>query len=355
MYERQWFQPQSQVALLDAALTLEEHIRGRSFEKALKICLLHLNAQSTPIYHRAYWKRQIKRILRLEAYRKSQHIISVSFIDFWDGFDENNNETLNLLKYVCNDLNIQISVVNKNADLEIVSCFKNQGNKVYQNYGQTRILYLGENVRPYFQDIDYSLSFDIDGYCNRNIYAPLWILRNNLFGVDKGDYIPFDPYKLWNKRKIIPQKDKAVFVGNNSTPFRIELIYKLNQLGISVDCFGSQTQPIDNKLETIKDYKYSICVENSYHPGYVTEKLIDGYLANTIPIYWGGINNTLFNTNAFINLKNDNPFNNETENIKMLMQRNYQQEYLMEEASYLSTLNNICDKLRKIIIDLYLI
>ena len=37
----------------------------------------------------------------------------------------------------------------------------------------------------------------------------------------------------------------------------------------------------------LKDYMYSIVVENGKHDLYFTEKLIDCFRTGTIPIYWG--------------------------------------------------------------------
>jgi hypothetical protein len=48
-------------------------------------------------------------------------------------------------------------------------------------------------------------------------------------------------------------------------------------------------EPCDykNKIETISNYKFAICFENVAYLGYVTEKIIDCFVAGTIPIYFG--------------------------------------------------------------------
>ena len=46
-------------------------------------------------------------------------------------------------------------------------------------------------------------------------------------------------------------------------------------------------QPCENKLETIRNYRYGLCVENAKFPGYVTEKIIDCLVAGVIPLYMG--------------------------------------------------------------------
>jgi Glycosyltransferase family 10 (fucosyltransferase) C-term len=44
---------------------------------------------------------------------------------------------------------------------------------------------------------------------------------------------------------------------------------------------------VDSKAQTQAEYKYALCFENTRYPGYVTEKIIDCYVAGVIPIYMG--------------------------------------------------------------------
>jgi len=62
----------------------------------------------------------------------------------------------------------------------------------------------------------------------------------------------------------------------------------LKEKNISVDHYGSGSQkPIEFKIESLKDYRFAIVMENSVQDDYFTEKLIDCFLSGTIPIYWG--------------------------------------------------------------------
>lgn len=48
---------------------------------------------------------------------------------------------------------------------------------------------------------------------------------------------------------------------------------------------------IVSKLETLNNYKFSICYENGRDiPGYITEKIFDCFFAGCVPIYWGASN-----------------------------------------------------------------
>lgn len=50
--------------------------------------------------------------------------------------------------------------------------------------------------------------------------------------------------------------------------------------------FGRELAP-GGKLNMIKDYKFYLCFENVAWPGYITEKIIQCFVAGTIPIYHG--------------------------------------------------------------------
>lgn len=51
--------------------------------------------------------------------------------------------------------------------------------------------------------------------------------------------------------------------------------------------FGRGYNLLDNKLLGLKEYRFSIIIENDKKSNLFTEKLIDCFLTGTIPIYWG--------------------------------------------------------------------
>lgn len=65
--------------------------------------------------------------------------------------------------------------------------------------------------------------------------------------------------------------------------------------------FGRGYNPIDYKLSALKDYAFSLTIENTQKDYYFTEKLIDCFMTGTVPIYWGcpSIGN-FFNTDGMI-------------------------------------------------------
>jgi len=61
----------------------------------------------------------------------------------------------------------------------------------------------------------------------------------------------------------------------------------------------------ESLIDTYKDYKFVIAMENCKQEGYVTEKIVNAFYSGAIPIYWGSSTITeFFNEKAFINVSN---------------------------------------------------
>lgn len=54
---------------------------------------------------------------------------------------------------------------------------------------------------------------------------------------------------------------------------------------------GTETE---TKLNTMHQFKFSICFENCNFPGYITEKIFDSFLSGCIPVYYGAPDITNF-------------------------------------------------------------
>lgn len=69
----------------------------------------------------------------------------------------------------------------------------------------------------------------------------------------------------------------------------------------NIDLFGNGYQPIRDKIEGLRDYRFHFAIENSKKDYWFTEKLIDCLMTGTIPIYWGCPSiGDFFDTNGFI-------------------------------------------------------
>jgi len=78
---------------------------------------------------------------------------------------------------------------------------------------------------------------------------------------------------------------KAYTAGHQA---RLDFVRKLQQrLGDRVDVFGRGIRDFDSKWDALRDYRYSVVIENHHGPDFVTEKLPDAWLSYTVPFYWG--------------------------------------------------------------------
>ena len=61
----------------------------------------------------------------------------------------------------------------------------------------------------------------------------------------------------------------------------------------------------DSTVQLLRPYRFVIAVENSAFEDYVTERIINAYLAGAIPIYWGTPNlDRYFNPSTYIDIRN---------------------------------------------------
>lgn len=284
------------MALGEDALAFESLLRKRDYSKAMELAIGKINTFADS-NERSFWIRQQLRGLRLLDRHNSRSSIGVAFQGFWPGFRSDDNEIFNLLQHASAIIGLEITHNHTDPDLLVYSCF---GDPCFNKFpAATRFLYLGENVRPDFSETDYCMTFEMSSLCGRNVYLPLWLLRSTKYAPRIVDYQTYQSDELEESRAGNGGEDAVVYIGNNSTANRIEAITVLRQHGICVDCFGSQTRPVPNKIDTLKKYKYNLCFENSYTPGYVTEKIVDSFLGGSFPIYWGGAPQHIFNLTEY--------------------------------------------------------
>lgn len=231
--------------------------------------------------------------------------MNINFLDFWDGFDPHNNFFLYIFREIYG--NVELKPVNE-CDYIIYSLFGNQHLNVDRKRTK-KIFYTGENVRPNFNECDYSFTFDFDHYNNKNIRIPLYHLYIDWYDVKTyGNFTYLLPVKNISDNEFINTKKSkfcaAVF--SNPHPLRFELMNKLSEYK-TVDGYGSPFNKGSRgdfiKYKILSEYKFSICTENSIHPGYSTEKLFQAKTSGTIPIYKSSIKTHLdFNPKCFIDI-----------------------------------------------------
>ena len=161
---------------------------------------------------------------------------------------------------------------------------------------QKKILYHFEpHYRtPYWwKDCDLVISthteLDINGFKGKVLYYPF-----AFFYLNSHNYIPRLLSRPFQNIEFKHKKFCIFINSNQSAPERIDFCQRLMKYK-HVDCAGGALnncerikEPYYSKefLEKISEYKFMISFENSNTKGYFTEKPINAYLGNTIPIYW---------------------------------------------------------------------
>jgi hypothetical protein len=127
-------------------------------------------------------------------------------------------------------------------------------------------------------------------------------------------------------------------------------IFNLNIID-QKDIYGFNNH-IENKISALKEYRFSIIIENTSRNFYFTEKIIDCFATGTVPIYWGCPKiNKFFDINGIIQFENINQLKNiinslneDLYNSKMdYIKYNYNQSknYLTAEDQIYNILKNL--------------
>lgn len=140
-------------------------------------------------------------------------------------------------------------------------------------------------------------------------------------------YIPYyissfdESYIIENKRpniKNVPENDILVMVSNPGGKIRNDFMQELdkyfkvtyagnykNNTGVALPHYYNSNE----FREYVSKFKFILAMENSEEDTYITEKITHGFLAGTIPIYWGSKRITdYFNSDRFLEIKDQSDF-----------------------------------------------
>lgn len=166
-----------------------------------------------------------------------------------------------------------------------IICFTLTFGFKHLKYDCIKIFYTGENVFPNFNICDYAIGPHDLKLEKRYLQLPIYLIK-------KGHFIKLPERKKLNKEDLKIKKEFCNFIysNKNGNQIRKEFFDELSKYKniISAGKFLNNTgYAIKNKTEIQKQCKFTIAFENEKYPGYSTEKIIDAFIARTIPIYWG--------------------------------------------------------------------
>ncbi len=111
-----------------------------------------------------------------------------------------------------------------------------------------------------------------------------------------------DKLEIWNYNHLINNKfEKIKNISSCLTDLNYDYgLYKKrynllkNLLPLQfIDFFGCSSQNLINtltsplKIDSVRPYKFTLCIENDYHKNWLTERFYDAILTDCIPIYYG--------------------------------------------------------------------
>ena len=333
-------------------------ISSSLYEKAMYKTIKELYADSFKIYRFYEDAREdifMKNGIYIPNNIKELPKLKINIVDFYRSFDK---KKFFLYPFLFKEYQIEIS-----DRPDILFC--SQYGKEHENYeGCKKVLIMYEPWTVDYGEYDYVIGYpyiEKDSYFHFNVYAPRW--------ADIQDRKMFMDNSLAQRRfcNFIYSNESASYEG---AQLRKQFCLELSKYK-RIDCPGKVLNNMENsigsryadtwgrdKLELIKNYKFTIAFENSKLDGYTTEKLWQPFYAGSIPIYWG---NPLIGTevckDAFINCNDyDNDLEAVIERVKEIDNDDEYYMYMLSKAPLKDTYHYVTDEeimgfLRKIICD----
>ena len=139
-----------------------------------------------------------------------------------------------------------------------------------------------------------------------NKFSRLYTCDKRLLKYDCVRYSP-PPFSSWitGKNCKLYEKSKLVYFVKSPKRYtklqndRVTLADNLITDGVC-EVFGRAYTPVENKVDALSDYMFSVAIENVVAPGYHTEKILDCFRTGTVPIYIGDPELDSFDSNGVI-------------------------------------------------------
>jgi hypothetical protein len=180
-------------------------------------------------------------------------------------------------------------------------------NKKFSKNDCVKIFYTGENRRPADYDCHYAITFD-HVYSNWHYRLPLFVVY--MWALENIHNLEYGFYHILGEHNPQLKTDFCSFVVSNPgcqerNDFfkKLHAIKPVNSAGKLYNNVSAKLDGEQAKIDFLAKRKFNICFESGSHPGYVTEKILHAFYAQTVPIYWGSPTiNADFNHQAFVNV-----------------------------------------------------
>ncbi len=192
-----------------------------------------------------------------------------------------------------------------NSDIIIQSVFTEDRDIL--NKFKYRIFYTGENHKSENPNL-YDVCLAGEHTEGKYISVPLFLLYLQQSDIEALNTIHT------KKRNDVPEKDVLVIISNPGGGVRNKFLDELEK-HFTITYAGRYKNNIGGPLEYkqnspefknyIRQFKFIISMENSEAPHYLTEKILQGFSSQIVPVYWGAsAASEYFNKERFIQLEN---------------------------------------------------
>jgi hypothetical protein len=216
-----------------------------------------------------------------------------------------------------------------------------------------RVFMTGENLEPDMESCEFAITFSALVDHPNHLRLPLWVYENRGFGYPAHALVKCadtDWEKIAAQKTAFCNYVYAQPVSFRDDTFKLFSQYKrVDAAGCRLNNMHGWTVPyvpnrLAGKLAFLHRYKFTLALENSIWPGYMTEKLVDPMLVSSIPIYVGDpLAHRSFNAESYIdfvrfsNMKEMLEFVCEVDNdralyLKMLAAPNYRDNAVPDYA-----------------------
>lgn len=234
--------------------------------------------------------------------------VKVNFAGTDDYFDKENNTICYHLKR--NGYNVEIS---DDPDYLICDVWLDHPFE-YCGKPQVRIMASGENYIPDFNLIDYAITPYPISFGDRHFHRPACsVPADHWYGLMNKD-------RSYTKDFLKTKEYFANFIFGHESEFQLrgDFFKKLCEYK-RVESAGTYLNNMpgamtvnwtdNSKVDFQRKCKFTLCFESTLHYGFVTEKLMDAFFADTIPVYYGSSAAAeIFNKDAFINVADYDSF-----------------------------------------------
>jgi len=255
---------------------------------------------------------------------------------FWGGFESgitNSKFFFELLENVFDEKMEKGSI--EDSDILFESVFS-MDTLLYNKKWKYTFLFSGESDRRVWNSIirgsnrintlnDYTCILKGEKNNKNIINLPLFVYYNYCFNFDEmfKTNIKIQIKEIHQKGVcVIPKKGVCVIVSNGHDSEGRNYFFEKLEKRMNIDYAGEYKNNVprithdhcsQGFIEFVSQYKFIIAMENSKNETYITEKILHGFCANTVPIYWGSDYITeYFNEERFINVKDFSDRNIET-------------------------------------------